>query len=122
MFLIDLTCVGLFFTCFVVLIVALNCLDYGYSCQNGGKCVPRVLGDYVCSCPQPHCGFTCTNLAPQCKQSKCYMCVAFLIDFSLSETKCIHKKGSAYLGYARNGGKRTLQFVEDIIDSNEFEF
>lgn len=45
---------------------ALNCLDESYECKNGGQCVPRVLGDYVCSCPQPYCGLTCTNIVPQC--------------------------------------------------------
>ena len=47
---------------------ALNCLDLGFECKNGGQCVPRVLGDYVCSCPQPYCGVTCTNIVPQCKR------------------------------------------------------
>lgn len=44
----------------------MNCLDHGYECRNGGNCVPRVLGDYVCSCPQPYCGATCTNTIPHC--------------------------------------------------------
>ncbi len=47
-------------------LLALNCLDTGYACQNGGQCIPRVLGDYVCSCPQPYCGLTCTNVVPKC--------------------------------------------------------
>lgn len=34
--------------------------------RNGGQCIPRVLGDYVCSCPQPYCGLTCTNIVPTC--------------------------------------------------------
>ena len=50
-----------------LIFLALNCLDTGYSCQNGGQCIPRVLGDYVCSCPQPYCGLTCTNVVPKCK-------------------------------------------------------
>ena len=45
----------------------LNCLDPGMECRNGGYCIPRVLGDYVCSCPQPWCGSTCTNTMPSCK-------------------------------------------------------
>jgi len=44
----------------------LNCLDPGFECRNGGHCIPRVLGDYVCSCPQPWCGATCTNKSPSC--------------------------------------------------------
>ncbi len=47
----------------------LNCLDAGYECKNGGQCVPRVLGDYVCSCPQPYCGYSCTNTVPYCTSS-----------------------------------------------------
>ena len=35
-------------------------------CRNGGKCVARVLGDYVCSCPKPYCGVTCSNISPDC--------------------------------------------------------
>jgi hypothetical protein len=44
----------------------LNCLDPGMECRNGGQCTPRILGDYVCSCPQPWCGATCTNNMPAC--------------------------------------------------------
>jgi hypothetical protein len=48
------------------MIIALNCLDEGYACKNGGECIPRVLGDYICSCPQPFCGLTCSNVLPDC--------------------------------------------------------
>lgn len=37
-------------------------MDPNFECKNGGQCVPRVLGDYVCSCPQPYCGLTCSNI------------------------------------------------------------
>lgn len=48
--------------CFIVL----NCLDSGEECINGGECLQRPLGDYICSCPYPYCGLRCQNQRPAC--------------------------------------------------------
>ncbi|CAF4564324.1 unnamed protein product [Rotaria magnacalcarata] len=44
----------------------LNCLDAGEECMNGGTCMQRPLGDYVCSCPYPYCGLRCQSQRPSC--------------------------------------------------------
>ncbi len=49
--------------CFVAV---LSCLDSGEECINGGECIQRPLGDYVCSCPYPYCGLRCQNQRPSC--------------------------------------------------------
>jgi hypothetical protein len=48
------------------LFLVLNCLDSGEECMNGGQCVQRPLGDYVCSCPYPYCGLRCQSQRPSC--------------------------------------------------------
>lgn len=46
--------------------LVLSCLDVGQECMNGGQCVQRPLGDYICSCPYPYCGMRCENQRPSC--------------------------------------------------------
>ncbi|CAF1250584.1 unnamed protein product [Adineta ricciae] len=45
----------------------LNCLDGGEECTNGGRCIQRPLGDYICSCPYPYCGLRCEFQRPSCQ-------------------------------------------------------
>ncbi len=44
----------------------LSCVDSGEECINGGECIKRPLGDFVCSCPYPYCGSRCQNQRPSC--------------------------------------------------------
>lgn len=44
-----------------------NCLDAGHECENGGICITRSNGDYVCSCRHPFCGPRCNKIAPNCQ-------------------------------------------------------
>ncbi|CAF1538304.1 unnamed protein product, partial [Didymodactylos carnosus] len=44
----------------------LNCLDQGQECINGGECIQRPLGDYICSCSHPYCGLRCESQRPTC--------------------------------------------------------
>ena len=46
--------------------LVLSCLDSGEECINGGECIQRPIGDYVCSCPYPYCGPRCQNQRPSC--------------------------------------------------------
>ena len=48
------------------MILVINCLDRGEECLNGGQCIQRPLGDYVCSCPYPYCGLRCEFQRPSC--------------------------------------------------------
>lgn len=51
---------------FVHTFLVLNCLDAGEECLNGGTCMQRPIGDYVCSCPYPYCGLRCQSQKPNC--------------------------------------------------------
>ena len=46
--------------------LVLSCLDSGQECINGGECIQRPLGDYICSCPYPYCGLRCEYERPFC--------------------------------------------------------
>jgi hypothetical protein len=41
-------------------------LDSGEDCINGGRCIQRPIGDYVCSCTYPYCGLRCELQRPSC--------------------------------------------------------
>ena len=69
---------------FLTFFSVLDCLQSGEECVNGGRCIQRPLGDYVCSCPYPYCGTRCQSQRPSCGSIlnkilfKLFECISFL--------------------------------------------
>jgi hypothetical protein len=47
-------------------VLVTSCMDSGEDCLNGGECMQRPIGDYICSCPYPYCGSRCQYQRPSC--------------------------------------------------------
>lgn len=59
-------------------------MDNGEECTNGGQCIQRALGDYVCSCPYPYCGPRCESQRPNCPCMQINKLISHIFNFFLS--------------------------------------